>query len=145
MALEGRRSDLLHNLNEVIAFRGLQRRELSEGLQLLQPQLLTYRQHVPVVDIRSTRGCKCTADGQHRLLRFSYGLLEGIAPDVLDLSPTVLLRTRKRGGSARAFHREVDLPVLVTHRRRRRSGVVQESVAGGRRRLAGQVVELIDP
>jgi hypothetical protein len=40
---------LLQDLTEVIAFRHLQRRELFVSRQVLEPHLLTDRQHVPVV------------------------------------------------------------------------------------------------
>ena len=58
--------DLLQDLNEVVGLRSLQRRELNEGLELLQPQLLPDGQHVPVVDVRGARRGQCAADGQSR-------------------------------------------------------------------------------
>src|SRR3954451_13150678 len=43
--------ELLDNLVEVVACRILERRIFDVGLQLLQPQRLTDRQHVPVVNV----------------------------------------------------------------------------------------------
>jgi hypothetical protein len=45
----------LQNLIEVVACRVLHRRELLVGLKLFQPQQLTDRQDIPVVEIRGTR------------------------------------------------------------------------------------------
>ena len=39
-----------HDAVEVISFRRLEWRKLPERFQMLKPQLLTNRQHVPVVD-----------------------------------------------------------------------------------------------
>jgi hypothetical protein len=39
----------VQDLNEVVGFRVLQRREVYVRLQFLQPQLLSNRQHVPAV------------------------------------------------------------------------------------------------
>src|ERR1700745_70828 len=41
--------DLPKDASEIVAFRRLQRRELLVGGQVLQPQLLADRQHVPVI------------------------------------------------------------------------------------------------
>src|SRR5262245_2945883 len=50
--------DLLQDLTEVVALRRLQRRELLVRLQVLKPQLLSDRQHVPVVQ----EGCHGSAE-----------------------------------------------------------------------------------
>jgi hypothetical protein len=55
---------LLHfrqNAAQVVGLRCLQRRERSVGRQLLLPQQLADRQHVPVVQICSRWGAECTA------------------------------------------------------------------------------------
>ena len=137
--------DLIQHLREVVACRILQRRETR------------CRTRVPSATVAgrwaacsSCRGTPCSGTA--------------IAPpmDNTDFwsSPTACsngsrrmfctwaqpigLWARKSGGTARAFHREVDLPVLVPHRRRGRPGVVEEDVARRRVRRAGQVVELVD-
>src|SRR5215510_210727 len=48
--------DLLQDLTEVVALRRLQRWELLVRRQVLQPQLLADRQHVPVI---LERCCRC--------------------------------------------------------------------------------------
>jgi hypothetical protein len=53
--------NLLQNLSNVVARWILHRREIHVGLELLEPQHLADRQNVPVVEIRGTRGGKCTA------------------------------------------------------------------------------------
>ena len=47
--------DLFQDLNEVVARRVLQRRELNVGLEFLQPQLLANGQHVRIIQ-RKTDG-----------------------------------------------------------------------------------------
>src|SRR5262249_11948231 len=53
--------DLLDDLIEVPALRGLKGRELSVALELLEPQQLADGQHVPVVDIARHRPGERTA------------------------------------------------------------------------------------
>src|SRR5262245_18361255 len=72
---------LLQDLIEVVARRVLHRPELLVGFELLEPQRLTYRQDVPVVEVGSTRGRKRTAHAKQRFLIGADGGLEGIALD----------------------------------------------------------------
>src|SRR5271157_2573621 len=51
----------LQNAAQVVGLRRLQRRELFVGCQLLLPELLADRQHVPVVQICGRWGAECTA------------------------------------------------------------------------------------
>src|SRR5437899_8238393 len=53
--------NLFENLSKILARWVLHRREIHVGLELLEPQHLADRQNVPVVEIRGTRGGKCTA------------------------------------------------------------------------------------
>ena len=76
--------DLLQDLTEVVALWCLQRRELLVGQQVLLPQLLTDRQHVPVILEGGRRGAERAAQAHRRLLVDADRLLERIALDVLD-------------------------------------------------------------
>ena len=54
--------NLLQHLGEVVARRILQRREFDVGRELLQPQLLTDRKHVPIIEICGAGGGEGTAE-----------------------------------------------------------------------------------
>ena len=70
--------------------------------------------------------------------------LERIALDVDDLGPVIRQRACDEASRVVGHHREVDLPVLVAHRRRVGTGVVEEDVARRLFRLARQIVDLVD-
>ena len=61
--LRGRLFDLSHDAAEIVGLRRLERRELLERRQMREPQLLTDRQEVPVVQEGSGRTAERTADG----------------------------------------------------------------------------------
>src|SRR5262245_20176707 len=71
------RLDLLHHLTEVVGRWSLQRRELLVRQQMLEPQLLTDGQHVPVVLEGRHRTAERTAQAHRRLLVCADVLLEG--------------------------------------------------------------------
>src|SRR5262245_65637138 len=74
-----------------------------------------------------------------------YGLLEWIALEVRHGGHELGLDSGERearGSFGR--DREIHLPVLVAHCRRARAGIVEEDVARGFLRIAGQIVELVD-
>src|SRR5262249_50105904 len=81
--LHGRLFDFLHNTAEVVAFRRLKRRVLLERLQVLEPQLLADRQHVPVIEERGHGTPECATNAHRRLLVDTNRLLEWVALDVL--------------------------------------------------------------
>src|SRR5215831_18071247 len=81
--LRDRLFDFLHNAAEVVALRRLERWELFECLQVLEPQLLTDRQHVPVVLEGSHRTTQRATNAHGRLLVDTNRLLEWVALDVL--------------------------------------------------------------
>ena len=109
--------DLLQDLVEVVARRILQRRVRLVGLEFLQPERLADGQHVPVVDVGGRRRAECAALTQS-VFYCDPRHLERIALDVDDLGPVIGKRSGKKARRGFGHHREVDLPVLVAHRRR---------------------------
>src|SRR6185295_3026185 len=68
--------DLLNDLREIVARRILHRRERHVGLELLEPQHLPDRQHVPVVEVGRAGGGKVTPIARYRLAFGADGRLE---------------------------------------------------------------------
>src|SRR5436190_10490581 len=68
--------DVRHYAAEVVAFSCLERRELLERLQVLQPQHLADRQHIPVVLEGSYRTSERPAKAHSGLLVNADRLLE---------------------------------------------------------------------
>src|SRR5262249_48535472 len=140
--------DLLDDLIKVPALGALKRRKLFVALKLLEPQLLAKRQHVPVVDISRSRPGDRTGErvgGRLVPCARGNGLLEWIALEVRHCGHELGLDSGERearGSFGR--DREIHLPVLVADRRRTRTGIVKKDVARGFRRLARQVVDLVD-
>src|SRR5215217_5417883 len=129
---------LLHDLRQVVGGGVLHRRERDVGLKLLKPQRLADGQEVPVVLVgchRPREGAACAHQGLYLLADRG---LERIALDINDLGPVIGLRAGDEASRRIADHGEVELPVLVTHRRRVRARVVEERVAGGLLRLPRQ-------
>src|SRR5215510_14550728 len=134
---------LVHDLAQVIAGRILHGREILVGLQFLELQRLPDREKVPVVDVRRRRRGKGTARAEKGLILLSDGSLERIALDVDDLGPGVRKRACDETGRIIGDHREVDLPVPISHGRWLRTRVVEKDLARRLRRLARQVVDLV--
>ena len=136
---------LLENLGQAVGRRGLQRRVRPVGLEFLQPQRLADGNDVPVVDVGGHGSRKCAALAQEGFRFETDGPLEGIPLDVVDQRPMEGMDPHQTTGRGLGCHREVDLPVLVAHCRRNRASVVEERIARRFLRLAGQIVELVDP
>ena len=79
--------DLLNDLVQIVARRILQRREVDVGLELLQPQRLAHGQEVPVILVSGDSSGERSAYPHESLDLLANGSLEGLAPDVDDLSP----------------------------------------------------------
>src|SRR5262245_2529707 len=135
--------DHLYHRAEVVACRILHGRELLVGFEFPQPEYLANRQDVPVIDIGVAGGGQRTADAQQGLRVVTDGDLEGITLDVGDLRPRISRRAGQSATRAGANHRIVELPVLVPHGRRLRTGVIEEGVAYGVG-LALEVVALVE-
>ena len=76
--------NLLQDSAEVVGLRSLQRGELLVRQQMLLPQPLADRQHIPVVLEGGHRRAERTANAHGRLHVDADCLLERIALDVLD-------------------------------------------------------------
>src|SRR5215475_3420640 len=120
--------DLLQDLAEVVALGSLQRRELLERLQVLQPQLLPDRQDVPVVLEGRYRAAERTAEAHRRLLVDADRLLEGITLEVVDQGEVERDERHDPAGRPGLRHGVVHLPVLIAHCRWRCAGVIEEEV-----------------
>src|SRR4029077_2514476 len=75
--------DFRHDATEVVRLGRLERRELLECLQVVEPQLLANRQHIPIVLEGGDRTAQRTAESHGRLLVDTNRLLEWVALDVL--------------------------------------------------------------
>src|SRR6478609_1716944 len=85
--------NLLHYLLQVVAGRVLQRGEFDESFEVHQPELLSDRQHVPVVDVGGRGRSNRPSHTEQRLyLRTNRGL-KRIALDVDDLRPVIGLNS----------------------------------------------------
>jgi hypothetical protein len=120
---------LLQDAAEVVGFGSLQRWELFIRQQMLLPQLLADRQHVPVVQERGHRGRERTADAHRRFLIEANRLLERIALDVLDQGEVERDQRQEPALRPGLRHGVGHLPVLVADRRRCRTRVVEKVVA----------------
>src|SRR5882757_6431607 len=122
-------ASLLHCLKdavEVVGLRRLHRREFLVRHQLLFPEQLTDRQNVPVVEIGGAWRAERTGIAQQRLGVGANRLLERITLNVGDLGPVKGLGPKQPAGPGVRYHRVVELPVLVAHSGRLRTGVVEE-------------------
>src|SRR5262245_11724829 len=138
--------DLLRDLLQVPARRVLKGRKLFVALELLEPQQLADGQNVPVVyPSRDRPGDRTGVRKRSCLVPFAYRNLEWIALEVDNAGHELGLDSRDVE-ACRGFgrDREIQLPVLVAHCRRARSGIVEEGVAGRLFALSQQVVGLID-
>src|SRR5262245_34631156 len=142
--LSSRALDLLDDLIEVPALRGLKRRELSIALELLEPQQLAEGQHVPVVEIARNRPGERTHVIQRGLLPVAHTRLEWIALEVYHGGHVLVLDSRDEAEGSFRRDRKNHLPVLVAYCRRVLAGIVEEGVARRLLRFAGQVVNLVE-
>src|SRR5208337_595293 len=121
--------DLRLDAPEVVGLRGLQRRELPVGLELLQPKQLADRQDIPIVDIGGQRAGQGALHVRQGLcVSQQDSLLEGVALDVRDDGPVEVDERIGPAGRSGLSHAVVHLPVLVAHRGRRRTGIIEEVV-----------------
>jgi len=67
---------LVDDSTQIVRLRSLERWEFYLGFQVFQPQLLTDREHVPVVLKCGHRGGKCATDAHRALLVNADRLLE---------------------------------------------------------------------
>ena len=67
---------LVDDSTQIVRLRSLQRWEFYVGFEVFQPQLLTDREHVPVVLKRGHPGGKCATDAHCALLVNADRLLE---------------------------------------------------------------------
>src|SRR4249919_23418 len=127
--LRGHLLNLLEDDREVVTRGHLERWELLVRHEFLFPHELADGQGVPVIHIRRARGGEGAAVPVHSLRTISPSRFERIAPDVVDLSPGVRLRSCDRLDAGRAHHGVVELPVLVAEGRWDVTLVVEEVVA----------------
>ena len=111
---------------------------------MLQPQLLTDGQQVPIVKIGSAWCRECAANSQGGFLIGTDRLLKGIALDILDYGPMEIDERFDPSGRPGSSHAVVHLPVLVAHRGGRRTRVIEEVVPCRRFGLAFEIGKLVD-
>jgi hypothetical protein len=106
--------DLLHDATEIVGLRRLQRRELLERFQVLQPQLLANWQKVPVVLESGDRTAERTANAHGCLLVNADRLLERVTFDVLHQGKVERGERHDPAGLSRLGHFEPVCPEADT-------------------------------
>src|SRR5579885_1597277 len=121
--------NLVNHLSKVVAFRSLKRRECLQRLKPSEPELLTNRQHIPIVDESGARRIKASAETHGGVHLQPDRLFKRIPLDVVDKSEMKGDKRQKPAVRSRLRHRVVHLPILVPHRGRGGTREIVEHVS----------------
>src|SRR6476646_10980688 len=135
---------LRDDLTEIVALCLLKGRVRDVGLQVLEPKLLAYGKHIPVILEGRDRTPKRAPQRHRALLLGPNRSLERIAFDVLDQGEVERNEWQNPACRPGLRHCVVHLPILVANRRRRSSGKIEEVIPSRFVRLALQIVALVE-